>query len=324
MFHFRTKIVSRLVKFNKTDRLLTYGAWKKLFGILKHQLMDNLTAQTEKVNCLYCNSSDATTYINRADIVKCNSCGLVYLRTRPTMQALYQIYQNYAQEGHMKLPNTVAEVKSHPLRRVEFVNAAMNHSTLRGGIWLDVGCGWAALLTYAKENGYTPIGIEITRSCIDYAAMQLQIPVSNHQFTNSMIAENSCQVISMVHVFEHIPNPKETLDKIYRSLVPGGIFCGIVPNIESYCFDRQKEWWVWLDETHHYAHYSMSVLKQKFEQAGFIVKLLNTNVGDYVEYFYDVLKAEYPSKSSSELEEIRREIELNGKGDEIRFIVQKP
>lgn len=240
------------------------------------------------------------------------------------MDALYRIYQDYATSGHMKLPDSIDAIKSNPLRREWFVDEAIGYSVAARGVWLDVGCGWGALLMYARERGFTPIGIEVTRSCIDYAAMQLQIPVSNNQFTSSRIGNRSCQVISMVHVFEHIPNPKETLAKIFDALVPGGMFCGVVPNIESYCSDRQMENWVWLDETHHYAHYSPATMRAKLEEAGFRIEKLYTSVGDYTEYFYDVLKKEYPDKNAAELEQLRQKLERDGKGDEVRFFAMKP
>ncbi len=279
----------------------------------------------ETISCLYCNSTDAVPYRKRADIVKCSSCGLVYLRTRPTIDALYRIYQVYANDtSHMRLPHSLDEIKKNPLRREEFVKEVLIHSAKKSGNWLDIGCGWGALLMNAREHGFSPVGIEMTRNCLDYATTQLQIPVSNSQFTDSAIGQNSCQVISMVHVLEHIPYPKETLSKIFRTLVPGGNFCGIVPNIESYCSERQGEDWVWLDPTHHYVHYSPATLREKLEQAGFEILNMYTAVGDYDEYFNDVLKKEFRSKNATELSQKRRELELDGKGDEIRFFVRRP
>lgn len=289
------------------------------------QPQQELPSTMERISCPFCNSGTATTYRHRADIVKCSSCGLVYLRTRPTKEALYQIYQVYANDtSHMRLPKSKTEIKSSPLRREWFVDEVLSFFSENSGNWLDIGCGWGALLMNARERGFTPMGIEMTRICIDYATMQLQIPVSNSQFTDSAVSEDSCRIISMVHVFEHIPNPAETLAKIYRTLVPGGMFAGVVPNIESYCSDRQQENWVWLDETHHYMHYSPATLRQKLEQAGFVIEKLYTSVGDYTEYFYDVVKGEYPAASQDELNKIRLELERNGKGDEIRFYVRKP
>jgi hypothetical protein len=72
---------------------------------------------TEKINCLFCDSPNATSFRSMADIVKCSSCGIVYLRTRPTKDTMYQIYQSYANDtSHMKPPATVEESKTHGLR----------------------------------------------------------------------------------------------------------------------------------------------------------------------------------------------------------------
>lgn len=285
------------------------------------QMSNNL----ESIACPYCDSRNASTFSNIADIVKCSSCQLVYLRTRPTKEALYQIYQVYANDtSHMRPPNTVDEAKTHGLRREQLGDEIVSMVTQKSGNWLDIGCGWGAFLLRARELGFTPVGIEMTRICLDFASMQLQIPVSNSQFTDSSIPVNSCQVISMVHVLEHIPNPKETLTKIYDTLVPGGSFCGIVPNIASYCSEIEKDQWVWLDPTHHYVHYSPETLRQKLEEAGFVIDKIYTSVGDYNEFFDKIIRRQYPSLNDAELYRKTIEIEQSGKGEEIRFFVKKP
>jgi len=250
---------------------------------------------TEKINCPYCNSVRSFNFRKRADIVQCASCGIIYLRTRPTKETLYEIYQVYANDtSHMRLPVTIMEAKKHGLRREYFVNEAVSFLKKNEGIWLDIGCGWGALLLYVQELGFSPKGIEITKNCLDFATMQLDIPVSNTEFTDSSLAENSCRIISLVHVLEHLPNPKETLTKIFRCLEPGGIFCGIVPNIESLCSEVLREDWVWLDPTHHYVHYSRQSLKEKLMQTGFVIEKMYTSVGDYdYNAFLNCIKSEF-------------------------------
>jgi 2-polyprenyl-3-methyl-5-hydroxy-6-metoxy-1,4-benzoquinol methylase len=281
---------------------------------------------TEKINCLYCNSSQATPFRSRADIVKCDSCGLVYLRTRPTKETMYEIYQAYANDtSHMKPPSSMEEVLKHGLRREYFVNEIIELLPAKEGNWLDIGCGWGALLFYAQEKGFIPKGIEMTRNCLDFATLFLNIPVSNSQFTDSVIPKSSCNSISMVHVLEHIPNPKETLQKVFETLCPGGYYSGIVPNIESFCSENLKDDWVWLDSTHHYVHYSPSTLKQKLEEAGFIIKRIYTAVGDY-DYTAVVnsVKKEYGIDRMEDVIKKVQELEKLGKGEEIRFFVYKP
>lgn len=280
----------------------------------------------EIINCLFCDTNQAVPFRNRADIVECSSCRIVYLRTRPTQECMYEIYQAYANDSsHMKPPGNISEAKKSGLRREYFVNEVLELAKGRG-TWLDVGCGWGALLDYARENDFSPKGIELTRNCLDFATMQLQIPVSNSQLVDSKIDSSSCYVVSMVHVFEHLPYPRQALKKIYDVLKPGGFFCGIVPNIASYCSDIEKENWVWLDETHHYVHYSPITLRQKLEEAGFEVQRLYTSAGDYDynEVLNTFKKALPPGSSDNDILLMIRQLEKEGKGEEIRFFAQKP
>src|SRR5882757_1283014 len=186
------------------------------------------TNRSEKINCLFCGSDQAITFSSRADIVTCSSCGVTYLRTRPTQAAMYDIYQAYANEtSHMRPPDSVAASKQAGLRRTNLVDEIASFSREdKTGAWLDVGCGWGALLDEARDRGYKPKGIELTRNCLDFATMQLNIPVSNSQLLDSKIDSNSCSVVSMVHVLEHLPYPKQTLKKVYDILEDGGIYCG--------------------------------------------------------------------------------------------------
>jgi 2-polyprenyl-3-methyl-5-hydroxy-6-metoxy-1,4-benzoquinol methylase len=224
----------------------------------------------------------------------------------------------------MKPPSSIAEAKTHGLRREYFVNEITSFLQENNGTWFDIGCGWGALLFYAQELGFRSKGIEMTRNNLDFATMQLEIPVSNAQFTDSVISANSCKVISMVHVLEHIPNPKDTVDKIFNTLAPGGVFCGIVPNIESFCSGILKENWVWLDPTHHYVHYSPATLRQKLEQAGFVVEKMYTAVGDYdYSAFMDMVKKRFSLSDHNAVINKVHELEGMGKGEEIRFFARK-
>jgi 2-polyprenyl-3-methyl-5-hydroxy-6-metoxy-1,4-benzoquinol methylase len=239
---------------------------------------------------------------------------------------MYEIYQSYANDSsHMKPPGDINEAKKSGLRREYFVKEVLE--LVEGAdTWLDVGCGWGALLDHVREKGFTPKGIELTRNCLDFATMQLQIPVSNSQLIDSKIDPSSCNVVSMVHVFEHLPYPRRALKKIYDVLMPGGFFCGIVPNIASFCSDIAKEKWVWLDETHHYVHYSPVSLKQKLEEAGFEIERLYTSVGDYdYNEVLNTVKSTLPSGTSdNDILLMINRLEKEGKGEEIRFFVRKP
>ena len=280
---------------------------------------------TEEINCLYCGSPICVAYRTNADIVQCSSCGIVYLRTRPTKDTMYEIYQQYANDtSHMKPPSSLKEAASHGLRREYFVNEVVTLLDEKKGDWLDIGCGWGALLNYARELGFRPKGIEMTRNCLDFATMQLLIPVSNSQLTDSTVSPDSCSIVSMVHVLEHVPNPKETLSTIFNILKPGGLFCGIVPNVNSFWSKSLKEDWVWLDPTHHYVHYTPESLRQKLGEAGFRIEKMYTAIGDYdYSEFKKLVGNQFSLINEGEILKKTAELELAGEGEEIRFFARK-
>jgi predicted SAM-dependent methyltransferase len=283
------------------------------------------TEGIETISCLYCGHNIATRVRQIADIVSCDACMLVYLRTRPTHKKMYEIYQEYAHDtSHMRPPASVDEAGKHGLRREWFVEEVQTWLKGKKGRWMDVGCGWGALLMYAQECGFAPCGIEMTRINLDFAAMHLGIPVSNSQFTDSVIPARSCIVLTMVHVLEHIPNPKETLEKIYKTLEPGGVFCGIVPNFGSYCSEIQNENWVWLDPIHHYVQCTPETLRAKLSATGFEILNIYTAIGDYHDEFTTLLQQVHLGQDAESLSQLRVQIEQQGRGEEIRFFVRRP
>ncbi len=283
------------------------------------------TAQTERVACPFCGSTIANPVRQSADIVECVECGTVYLRTRLRDEVLYALYQNYAHEGsHMRLPTTRQEIEQSGLRRREFVRMVLEYIE-PGGNWLDIGCGWGAMLDHVRTLGFNPRGIELTRPCVDFATMVLGIPVSNTDFVNSRVEPSSCSVISMVHTLEHLTNPRVALRKVQDTLNPGGIFCGIVPNFNSLCSELLAEGWAWLDPHYHYVHYTPDTLSRHLRNAGFEIKHLSTATGDYGEetvlgYLRSVMLT-LPEKLS--YRDVLRAVEEDGRGEEIRFIAAK-
>lgn len=281
----------------------------------------------ETIACPFCGGDQWVAFRKGQNIVTCSSCGVTYLRYRPTQEAMYEIYQRYASDtSHMRLPATVGEAKQAGLRRKPLVDeiTGLHHPAPRGR-WLDVGCGWGALLDEVRDRGYTPGGIELTRNCLDFASLQLGIPVSNSQLLDARIDSHSHSVVSMVHVLEHLPYPRQALARVHDILEEGGLFCGIVPNIESLCAQYQKDDWVWLDPVHHYVHYSPATLAQALQKAGFIIVKMYTAIGDYdYQAVIDCMVRNIPAATTPEAARaLIPEWMEKGKGEEIRFFARK-
>jgi GT2 family glycosyltransferase/ubiquinone/menaquinone biosynthesis C-methylase UbiE len=238
------------------------------------------------------------------------------------MKKLYQAYNTDAPQ--MFLPKNNNEIKSSLLRRDYWMKEIVEFLNVKDRC-LDIGCGWGAFLENAKSYGFTPRGIEITKKGADFAKEKLNIDATSEQFLDTPFDDNYFSLVTLNHVLEHLPEPKEALDKIFNILLPDGMFCGIVPNINSLCSNFMQEGWEWLDADYHYVHYSPNTLKEQLEKAGFIVEKIYTVSGDYNrQQLGDVIKKFYRPQSENLYAEIIQQIEYDGLGEEIRFLARKP
>ncbi len=280
----------------------------------------------ERVACPSCGGHDAKRMRQSADIVQCDTCQTVYLRTRLTRDAMRKLYQSYADDGsHMALPKSLADAEQSGLKRDYFLNEILQFVQPGGG-FLDVGCGWGAFLLNARSKGFSPRGIELTKACVGYANSQLQIPVTDVQLDECDIAPGSLRVVTMNHVFEHLPDPRAALKKIIEALEPGGMFCGIVPNFDSVCSEVLGEKWFWLDPNYHYQHFTPATVRKILETAGLVVEKIYTATGDYgVEAVRKVCQQRDPQCADDHYfqTELAR-YEIAGHGEEIRFFARKP
>ncbi len=280
----------------------------------------------EQVACPSCESRRATVVRTRADIVRCDDCKTVYLRTRMTKDAMRRLYQSYADDGsHMALPKSREEAEKSGLARDYFLKEILTFIQPGGG-FLDVGCGWGAFLLNARKHGFNPRGIELTRRCVGYAKETLEIPVVDTQLEDTAIEPGSCSVVTMNHVLEHLPEPTKALARVLASLRPGGMYCGIVPNFQSACSTNEGENWYWLDPFYHYTHFTPATLRNLLEAAGFIVERIYTATGDYgaENVRKGCLKADAKLSEDDYFKAELKRYEAEGHGEEIRFFARKP
>ena len=281
-------------------------------------------SKLEKINCPFCGSNNAEKYREIADIARCNSCNAIYLRTRLNESTLEELYQSYADTGsHMDPPANDIYIKTSPLRREKFLNELLDFH-MPEGLLLDIGCGWGAFIENAREKGFSVKGFELTERAAGFGIEKLNLDISTGQFYSTPIADNSVSVVTMIHTLEHMVNPREILDKIHCILKPGGIFCGIIPNIKSFASEILTDQWEWIDPYHHIVHFYPDFLERKLADAGFEIKKMYTQSGDFNKaVLRELVKEKYALLRESDIMEKINEISAEGKGEEIVFFASK-
>lgn len=277
-------------------------------------------------HCPQCGADAAKAELFRmeTDIVQCQDCSLVYLRTHPDEEQTMMYYQKYADDhSHMRLPKNIEDIRASGLRREYFMQELLTHAKPPGTI-LDIGCGWGAFLANAREKGFTPYGIDVCHKAANFSSTVLGIPTVCDELHDCLFNNAMFEIVVAIHTLEHLSDPTDALTRIHALLKPGGVFCGIVPNIASFCSTKKKERWQWLDVNTHYIHFSPDTLKRSLEKHGFQILALYTHTGDYDQLELQRLLEEREGHplAHEELSEKLKQLWADGQGEEIRFFAR--
>jgi SAM-dependent methyltransferase len=161
---------------------------------------------------------------NGCDILQCPGCGLGRAETRDFDPQSYYT-GDYFSGGHED--GYADYVGAEPVLRREFAQTVGFIRKFKpGGRLLDVGCAYGFFLQEAKAH-FTVAGIEIAEDAAAYAR-QHGLTVFSGIADDDNLADVAAQVgpldvIVLLDVIEHLPDPRATLALCARHLAPGGI-----------------------------------------------------------------------------------------------------
>ncbi|HEX9696751.1 MAG TPA: class I SAM-dependent methyltransferase [Actinomycetota bacterium] len=160
----------------------------------------------------------------RMRIVRCKHCGFLYATPRPAQNVLDERYQHMS-DIDFNLNGQQARVRmfEHLIDRLESKHPAP-------GKILDVGCFTGTLLEVAAKRGWEPWGVEINKVASAYAREDLGYHVVTAELRTAGFETNFFDAVTMTDVAEHVIDPKETFEEIFRILRPGGLLVMTVPN----------------------------------------------------------------------------------------------
>lgn len=214
-------------------------------------------------------TSDCKPWPPGGQLGRCRTCGFVQTLVTPQWQTeADQIYAGYtiyhqsggAEQNVFQDRNGAGKPRSEQL--IHALRAAcplQNHGRL-----LDIGCGNGSFLSAWSRliPGWSLCGTEVGEK---YKAQIESIPGVERLFTGDIAGvPGNFDVISLIHVLEHIPYPVAFLERLRKKLKPDGLLFIEVPDCQQNCF--------MLLVADHCSHFSPGLLAGVVKAAGFEVQ----------------------------------------------------
>lgn len=223
--------------------------------------------------CLVCSSSTVKETFSipdneyglsyRATYVDCGGCGCFYQFPMPDDAQLASFYPTVYHSMHSK--SLIARMKnSLRLKKLKSILPP-------GGTFMDFGCGNGSFILYASEQcpdrkfyGYEIDGKDSTTSLNDGKVVIFKGSL-DYLKKNMPV----CNVISMHHVIEHLPEPKPLIKYMHQNLAPGGFITGQTPATDSFERKLFKQRWSGFHAPRHTVVFSRKGLAELMKLCGF-------------------------------------------------------
>lgn len=197
-------------------------------------------AHLETVACPYCASSAHSHWAseNGFAAVKCQSCGLVYVTPRPSLNAISEatrLGEHQLESGTLAVAYNRSARKLRNYRRLIAGNFRKELAAGKPIRWLDIGAGFGELIEALGQvlpEGSRVTGIEPMAQKVA-SAQARGLDVRSDSLAD---IQDQFDVVSMVNILSHIPDPDIFLAEVARLVRPGGtlyLFTGNGGDLES-------------------------------------------------------------------------------------------
>lgn len=204
---------------------------------------------------------------------RCRSCQTLFTAQLPDPGRL-QDYDSYYHVGNLEVPDFVRG------RLVEIVAPFDRYRQLNR--WLDVGFGAGALMRAAASLGWEVAGTEVSASAA--AAVEKEgFEVHLVEVQELDVQDGTFDVVSMVEVLEHVPEPDILLMSAARLLRPGGALYVTTPHARGISARLLRTSWSVVSPPEHLQLFSIHGIGEALARAGFVQRNLQTHAVNPVE-----------------------------------------
>ncbi|HEX7049741.1 MAG TPA: class I SAM-dependent methyltransferase [Longimicrobiales bacterium] len=157
-------------------------------------------------------------------ILECGACGLVFHPAEPAAESIAEMYSAaYFTEGaYNGYPDYVGDGAVHR-RQARYYLRQLAKCGATGGSLLDVGCAAGFFLDEAARAGWRVAGCDVSDYATRHAREVLGLDVVCADFLDADLGDRTFDVVTMLNVFEHLPEPAAVMARLTALVKPGGL-----------------------------------------------------------------------------------------------------
>jgi len=192
---------------------------------------------------------------------ECRGCGVLFVPTAPAGAALHHLYDHYYERARFTTPATVTASLETLVRSAERFR--------KTGRWFDVGFGEGGLLGVAERHGWACHGTEVAPQALEYGRRRAWV-VTTDPGDDVRFRDGAFDVVTMIELLEHVPEPTRFLSDAARWLRPGGLLYVTTPNAGSLNRRVLGLSWSTVSPPEHVVLWTVGALRRALAPAGFV------------------------------------------------------
>jgi 2-polyprenyl-3-methyl-5-hydroxy-6-metoxy-1,4-benzoquinol methylase len=216
-------------------------------------------------------SAPPSPYSAHYQINRCKNCGLTYSNPVMDDRGVSKLYEESSETN-------VSPGEEQNVRRTMalYYQLAAPH-LLRRERMLDIGCDMGFMLEAAKADGFKELhGIEPVPAARRIAEAIKGVTITDKFFEETDYPLNYFDLVTLIHVLDHLYDPRVVLQRALKNLRPGGLVVAVVHNVRSLLGLILGERFPIFNLYHHY-FFNKDTLAELFRRQGFeVVKVVAT------------------------------------------------
>ncbi|HEY5234028.1 MAG TPA: class I SAM-dependent methyltransferase [Verrucomicrobiae bacterium] len=209
--------------------------------------------------------------------LRCGACGACFQAAPPAPAEIskfypsdygpYQKWKQTATPGFFR--KATGKLLNSGTRKLRHRLKALYQPPRGYSVFLDYGCGSEKFLGTAKHKGWRTIGVDFSESVVEKVKAAGHGGLIAGEKLWREIPDESLTLVRMNHVIEHLYDPADVLQHLFRKLKPGGRLHLATPNpagLGSRLFGSR---WLGLDCPRHIILFSPQLVADCLKKAGF-------------------------------------------------------